>query len=157
MSGVTYHLLTAENAALLTEADVFDNPVAPAQLQRFVDDAGHHLSFATSADRVIGFASGTVLLHPDKDPAFFVNEVDVTPDMQRQGIATELCTRLVNHARAAGCRGIWLATEGDNTPARGLYRKLNASETGDIVVYDWDGALDVPAQFEGNVPTAPPT
>lgn len=35
-----------------------------------------------------------------------------------------------------------IATEVDNVDARVLYRKLDARETGEIVVYDWDGAMD---------------
>jgi len=64
-----YHRLTEDNAHLIAAADVFDNPVDPRQLAAFLADDGHELVFATSGDVVIGFASGSVLLHPDKDPA----------------------------------------------------------------------------------------
>ncbi len=121
----------------ILNATVFDNPVDSTQLQRFTSDSGHALIFATAADHVIGFASGTVLLHPDKQPAFLINEVDVDPTFQRQGIATRLCEELIAHVRAKGCVGIWLATEVDNVPARALYRKLAANETEAVVVYDW--------------------
>ncbi|KNG94257.1 GNAT family N-acetyltransferase [Pseudaestuariivita atlantica] len=137
-----FHDLTAETAHLLAGSTVFDNPVDPAQLAAFVADPGHLMVFVTGDETVIGFATGTVLLHPDKPPAFFLNEVDVAPDHQRQGIGVQLCSRLMDRARAAGCKGIWLATEADNAPARALYRKLNARETTGIVVYDWDGAMD---------------
>lgn len=98
--------------------------------------------FATLAERVVGMASGTVLLHPDKPPALFVNEVGVDEDLRNQGIGAALTQRLLDMGRARGCEGIWLATEGDNAPARALYRKLGARETKEIVVYDWDGAMD---------------
>jgi ribosomal protein S18 acetylase RimI-like enzyme len=74
-------------------------------------------------------ASGTVLLHPDKQPAFFINEVSVVEDLRRTGIATALCERLLEVARAKGCKGVWLATEADNAEARALYRKLRARQT----------------------------
>jgi ribosomal protein S18 acetylase RimI-like enzyme len=98
--------------------------------------------FALAGDRVVGFASGTVLRHPDKQPALFVNEVGVAEDVRQQGIGTTLCMALFATAREIGCQGIWLATESDNAAARALYRRLNARETGGIVVYDWDGAMD---------------
>lgn len=138
----TYHRLNCENAILLESTEVFDNPVDPEQLAKFLSDGGHELVFAASGRTIVGFASGTMLLHPDKVPAFFVNEVDVAPEWRRQGIATALCRKLIGIARDLGCQGIWLATEEDNVAARALYRRLDARETGAIVVYDWDGAMD---------------
>lgn len=140
---VTYHFLNAENARMLERADVFDNAVDPEFLKAFVSTSGHEMIFARVHDSVIGFASGTVLLHPDKPPAFFINEVGVAEEMRRRGIAGTLCRNLIEQARDVGCQGIWLATEMGNKPARALYQSLNARETGEIVVYDWDGAMDV--------------
>lgn len=138
----TYHRLNRDNSKSLALAEVFDNPVDPEQLAKFLSDGGHELVFATSGRTIVGFASGAMLLHPDKAPVFFVNEVDVAPDWQHQGIATALCRMLIGVARDRGCQGIWLATEEDNVAARALYRRLDARETGAIVIYDWDGAMD---------------
>lgn len=139
---ISYHLLEAKNAHHLVDADVFDNLVDPVQLATFVTDPGHEMVFATTGTKVIGMASGTVLLHPDKPPAFFINEVGVDENMRNQGIGTELTNKLMKVARGKGYQGIWLATETNNTEARALYQKLGARETDDVVVYDWDGALD---------------
>ena len=139
---IAFHLLTAATAPLLDGAAIFDGPVDAAQLAAFVADPGHEMIFATLGPRAVGFASGTVLLHPDKAPSFFVNEVGVEEDMRRRGIAAALCTRLMDRARACGCRGIWLATETDNAAARALYRHLSARESEAVVIYDWDGAMD---------------
>ena len=138
----TYHRLGHDNVRLLGRAKVFDNPVDSEQLAKFLASDGHELVFATSGKTIIGFASGSILLHPDKAPAFFVNEVDVAPAYQRQGVATALCKMLIGVARDRGCKGIWLATEEDNVAARALFRELDARETGAVVVYDWDGAMD---------------
>lgn len=137
-----FHRLTAETAPMLATSEVFDSAVDPAQLAAFVDSPLHHMVFACEDGNVTGFASGSVLLHPDKQPTLFVNEVGVAKAFRQRGLATELCQRLFDSARAVGCRGIWLATEADNDAARALYRRLGARETDDIVVYDWDGAMD---------------
>ena len=142
MQDLRFHILDQDTAHMLVGADVFDNPVDPEQCAGFIADAGHMMVFATLADRVVGMASGTVLRHPDKQPALFVNEVGVDEELRNQGIGAALTQRLLDLARAQGCKGIWLATEGDNAPARALYRKLGARETQEIVVYDWDGAMD---------------
>jgi len=139
---ITLHHLRSENAAFLDGADVFDNLVDPAQLAAFVAGSGHEMVFAMVGKKVIGMASGTILLHPDKPPAFFINEVGVNEDMRRRGIATRLVQLLLKVARDSGCQGIWLATESDNVEARALYRKLGARLTEAVVVCDWDGAMD---------------
>ena len=139
---VTYHRLSAANAHLLEGSAAFDNPIRPAECARFVADPGHELVFALSDGGVAGFASGVILLHPDKAPGFFVNEVGVSEQFRRLGIAKELCRQLFAIARERGCKGIWLGTEDDNTAARALYRSLEGRETAGVVVYDWDGAMD---------------
>lgn len=139
---ITYHTLTRQNAHRLEGSDAFDNTIDAEQLSAFLEDAGHEMVFAASGSEVVGMASGNVMLHPDKPPMFFVNEVGVSEEFRQRGIATTLCNLLIGLARTKGCRGIWLATETDNIEARALYRKLNARETDGIVVYDWDGAMD---------------
>jgi ribosomal protein S18 acetylase RimI-like enzyme len=139
---ITYHILNAENAHHLIGADIFDNPVDQTQLDAFVNSPGHILIFAMEKAKAIGMASGIIMLHPDKQPMFFINEVGVNDDMRRQGIGAKLSHRLLELARERACKGIWLATEPDNIEARALYRKLAGRETEGIVVYDWDGAMD---------------
>ncbi|MEO1638548.1 MAG: GNAT family N-acetyltransferase [Pseudomonadota bacterium] len=124
------------------EDGLFDNAIRPDQARAFLDQPLHDLVLALEGTAVVGMASGQVMLHPDKAPAFFIAEVGVRDSHQRRGIAKALCTRLIEVARGRGCEGIWLATEGDNVAARALYRSVDARETGDIVVYDWDGAMD---------------
>ena len=137
---ITLRRLGPENLAVLlgVEEGLFDNAIRPDQAEAFLNDPLHEMVLAFEGDTVVGMASGQVLLHPDKPPAFFVNEVGVRDDYLRQGIATELCKDLMQIARARGCEGIWLATEADNVPARALYTAMAARETEDIVVYDWD-------------------
>jgi len=139
---VAYHILGPDNAGLLEEADVFDNSVDPVQLAAFVRTPGCEMVFAAVGPTVVGFASGTVLLHPDKQPMLLINEIGVNENMRLRGIATNLTRVLMKVARDQGCQGIWLATETDNSEARALYRKLEARETDAVVVYDWDGAMD---------------
>ncbi|MDX8350912.1 GNAT family N-acetyltransferase [Cognatiyoonia sp. IB215182] len=141
---ITLRQLGPDDVDLLmaVEPGLFDYAVRPEQARAFLDEPLHEIILAFDGDQAVGMASGQVLLHPDKAPAFFVNEVGVRDTYQRRGIAKRLCAALMQVARARGCEGIWLATEGDNAAARALYRSLDARETGEIVVYDWDGAMD---------------
>ena len=85
MQDLRFHILDQDTAHMLVGADVFDNPVDPDQCAGFIADAGHMMVFATLADRVVGMASGTVLRHPDKQPALFVNEVGVDEERKSGG------------------------------------------------------------------------
>ncbi len=119
----------------------FDNPVDPGFAFGFLATRVNELVVALDRGEVIGFASGTVLMHPDKPMSFFINEVGVHEDYRRRGIATRLVERICDLARDRGCQGIWLATEADNAPARALYRAMEARETGGLVMYDWEDAV----------------
>jgi ribosomal protein S18 acetylase RimI-like enzyme len=127
---------------LAVKEDLFDHPIRPDQARAFLNDSLHELVLAFAGDHAVGMASGQIMFHPDKAPAFFIAEVGVREAFQRQGIAKRMCDELMNIARARGCEGIWVATEHDNARARALYQALDARETGGIVVYDWDGAMD---------------
>lgn len=139
MSGqpITIRNLGPEDAHILDRVaeDVFDNPVEPNWAYGFLVTRVNEIVVALQAGEVIGFASGTVLMHPDKPNGFFINEVSTAETYRRQGIATRLLNRIIDLARDRGCEEIWLATEHDNAPARGLYRKLKATETEGIVMY----------------------
>jgi ribosomal protein S18 acetylase RimI-like enzyme len=139
---IIYHRLGPQDAALLDGADVFDNPIDKAQLAAFLADPGHEMIIAINGSQIVGMASGSVLLHPDKPPAFFISEVGVNEEMRNRGIGSVLIEKLLAIARSRGCKGIWLATESDNAGARALYAKSGARETDGIVVYDWDEAMD---------------
>jgi aminoglycoside 6'-N-acetyltransferase I len=69
----------------------------------------------------------------------WIDEVGVTPAFQRQGIATALMQAMLEIARGQKCRAAWVATEGDNKPARRLYRSLHPKEEQKrVVVYVYD-------------------
>jgi ribosomal protein S18 acetylase RimI-like enzyme len=104
---------------------LFDAAIRPDQAQAFL---------------AVGMARATVLLHPDKAPAAFVNEVSPWDEFLRRGIATALMQHLIGLSRARDCEGVWLGTEPDNKAALGLYRKLGGDEAG-FKGFGWDDAL----------------
>lgn len=142
MSGetITIRHLGPEDPHVLenVRAGVFDHPVDPSWAWRFLATGVNEIVVAQSAGQVVGFASGTVLMHPDKEPFLFVNEVSVHPDLQRQGIGKTILQRLMDVARDRGCIGFWLATNDDNTAALGLYEAAKGKRTDGIVMFEWD-------------------
>jgi ribosomal protein S18 acetylase RimI-like enzyme len=120
---------------------LFDEAVDAVQAAAFLADPMHEIMLAYDGDLAVGMVTGTILLHPDKPPSMFVNEVGTRDGWQRRGIARALTERFLDLARARGCEGIWLGTEPDNVPALGLYRMLGGQEL-TFVGFGWDGAFD---------------
>ena len=137
------HLLTLDDLDLLlgVEPGLFDKDIVPAQARAFLASPLNAIAVALDDGAVVAFASGTVLLHPDKPPSMFVNEVGTRDSHLRRGYATAVSEALFAWARARSCEGIWLATEPDNEAALGLYRRLGGEEMA-IVGFAWDGAFD---------------
>jgi aminoglycoside 6'-N-acetyltransferase I len=130
--------LSAADSGLLEGLDdtLFDNPVDPAEARAFLADPANLVLLAMAGDTAVGMATATVLRHPDKPPALYVQEVGTQEDWQRQGIARAMMARMLDEGRRRGCAAAWLLTEEDNAPALGLYRAIGGAETTGIVMFD---------------------
>ena len=104
--------------------DVFDEPVRPDRLAAYLADPGHILLVAVSDGIVIGQCAAIVHRHPDKVTELYIDEVGVTPAVQRKGIARAMVERMLAIGKELGCGEAWVGTEPDNLPARGLYERL---------------------------------
>jgi ribosomal protein S18 acetylase RimI-like enzyme len=119
---------------------LFDEDIRPDQSLAFLSDPSNILFLAHDGDLAVGMVTATILRHPDKPPALFVNELGTRDSHLRQGIATALLQAMLAAGRERGCQGIWLGTEPDNEAALGLYRKLGGEEE-DFVGFGWDDAF----------------
>ena len=133
---VDIRFLERADIKLILASEAFDNLPTSRQAMAFFTQSNHLITGAIIEGELIGFASGILHYHPDKDPQLFISEVGVNEAYRRRGIAR----RLVNLLRTR-CDTAWLATESDNAPARALYRSADAEETEGIVVYDWGGVM----------------
>lgn len=80
---------------------------------------------AESGAELQGFAIARTI-----PPEWEIENVVVSPNVQRSGIATQLLRNLLNEAKRAGASSVLLEVRESNVPARGLYRKLGFSEEG---------------------------
>ena len=125
---------------LAVEPGLFDHPVDPAQALAFLEAPLCEIVLALDGPRAVAFASGTVLLHPDKPPALFVNELGTREGDRRRGHGRAVLRALIGVARARGCVGVWLGTEPDNAAMVALCRGMAAEEL-PFLGFGWDGAL----------------
>lgn len=107
--------------------DVFDHAIDRGRLATYLEAPGHHFIGAFADGRLIGQLAAVVHFHPDLRPIeLYIDELAVAASFQRQGIARRLVDAAFALGRELGCRELWVATEPDNLPARGLYEARGA-------------------------------
>lgn len=116
-------------------AEVFDHPVVLETLAEYLATPGHHLVVAINDGKIVGQVTAMVYRRPDGSrKELFIDEVAVTPALQRQGIAGRMLDKMLALGRELGCQEAWLGTEPGNVPARELYAR-RGSPGEPIVMY----------------------
>ena len=131
--------LTAANADLLLNVadDVFDTHVVPSRLRAYLAEPVNLMIVAVDDGLVIGQAAAVIHKHPDKPDELFIDEVGVSPDWRRRGVARHMMQAMFELGRSLGCQASWLGTEVDNLPARRLYESFGEDGVA-IVMFDFD-------------------
>jgi aminoglycoside 3-N-acetyltransferase I len=125
--------------AVHAAAELFDAPPLAEATERFLAQPGHHLLLAyDDGGRPVGMISGVEMTHPDKGTEMFVYELAVAPAARLQGIGSRLVAELAAIAKDAGCYGMWVGTEPDNSAALATYRRAGASEEAPFTLLNWD-------------------
>src|SRR5262245_530749 len=118
-------------------ADVFDAPVDPARLVAYLAEPGHHMLVALRAREVVAQVAAVIHRHPDKPTELYIDEVGVTPALQRQGIARRMVDQMFALGKALGCEEAWVGTEPENAAARGLYESRGAAAV-PMVMFEYE-------------------
>ncbi|MEO0635793.1 MAG: GNAT family N-acetyltransferase [Pseudomonadota bacterium] len=115
-----------DNRNLIEKADIelFDNPIKPEELDRFLASPTHHMGMAVADGVLIGFISAVEHFHPDKAPELFLSELSVLPNHRRRGIAKALVEALLDFGARRGGVHVWVLTETDNEAAAATYSSV---------------------------------
>jgi ribosomal protein S18 acetylase RimI-like enzyme len=130
-------LRAGDDRLVAAASHLFDGPATAGATARFLEEAGHHLLIAYEADRAIGFVTGVEVTHPDKGTEMFLYELAVDEGFRRQGVGRALVEHLAALARDAGCYGMWVVTDDDNSAARATYEGTGGVPQADQVVEVW--------------------
>lgn len=109
-----------------------------ADLLDFVSMETHILCVAYWEGAFAGMAFAHLLKKVHGEKWLYLDEIDVCQNHQRKGVATQLVKYFLAFGKAHGCSNLWLGTEIDNIPARGLYKSLRPSEVEEFVGYYFD-------------------
>ncbi len=141
---VVVRRLSPADVSLLTHVapNVFDDPIVPASAETFLSDPNAVLVVAldpSKDDLVIGFASATLYLHPDKtSPEMLILEAGVDDGYQRRGVGKAVMEKMLAEGGLAGCKIAWLATEPDNVAALALYKAAGGKPPETCIHIDFD-------------------
>lgn len=116
-------------------ADVFDGAVMPERLAAYLDAPDHLMVLALRDGEVVGQVAAVIHRHPDMPDELYIDNLGVTPALQRRGIGRRLMQAIFAIGRARGCEEAWVATESDNRPARALYTRLGPVEDEPVAFY----------------------
>lgn len=117
-------------------ADVFDEPVDPQRLAAYLAEPGYLMLVAIDDGLIVAQCAAVIHRHPDKVTELYIDEVGVSPNWHRQGIARKMLDEMFALGRSLGCSEAWVGTEQDNLPARRLYEGLG-SEAETFVMYEY--------------------
>lgn len=140
VSGFAIHWIGASNAHLLTNvaSGVFDHAIDPARLTKYLSGPANLMAVALQDTLVVGMCMCVIHDHPDKPTELYLDEIGTGDDWRRQGIARALMLEVFERADALEIEEIWLGTEPDNTPARGLYESFGVKGDEALIYYlDW--------------------
>lgn len=139
MSSWSVRLLGKSDAATVEQAsDLFDHPVDPEQLRAFLSSDRDFLWFAFAGEAAIGFASATVILHPDSRPVLFLNEIAVADTAQRRGVGQSLMQAAIAFADMQGWQSTWVLAEQSDDRAMAFYRSLDPQTEVQSAMFEWD-------------------
>ncbi len=134
------HWITPSNAHLLDRVaqGTFDHAIDPDRLARYLDNPANWMCVAISDGLVVSMCMCVVHDHPDKPTELYLDEIGTGDDWRRKGAARLLMRKVFERADEAGIDEIWLGTEPDNLPARGLYEATGAKGDPALIYYlEW--------------------
>src|SRR3981081_1660050 len=106
---------------------VFDEPIDSGRLAAYLAEPGHHMLVALRAGEVVAQVAAVIHRHPDKPTELYIDEVGVTPALQRQGIARRMLGEMVALGKAVGGVEAGGRVEAGSGPARGVYESHGAT------------------------------
>lgn len=124
------HIINSANLGLLdvVAPDVFDTPIQPQLLAAFCDQPSHFMAVAEVHQLVVGQIRAILHLNPDEPPTLYIDNLGVTPNQKRKGIARALMNTAWNWGRAQGAKSFWVATEWQNDEAKAFYAAFALKE-----------------------------
>lgn len=131
VAATTFPLACPADASQEDIAAFIDDTLSAERFSEYLTDPTRIVLKATVGGEIVGY-----LMAVDAEPAdpgvreavtalptTEISKLYVLPGRHGTGVAAALMAAVVEHARAAGCRGLWLGVNQQNSRARRFYAK----------------------------------
>lgn len=115
----------------------FDFAFDAARAWAFLSVRTNVMVAALEGRKLIGFGVGAVQMHPARETALYVSDIEVHAERRRRGIGRRIMLGLLDAAAERGCACLWLKIDGDNAAAKALCLGMEAETGRDSRVYVW--------------------
>lgn len=125
-SPVIYAAITSENRDLLDRiaVDVFDDDIDADKLDFFLSLPSHRLLVAVADHQVVGQCLGIMTYAVDRRPSLLIENLGVSPDYRRRGIARDMIDQMCAWATDLGAEYMWLGSDPESHTAEAFYRGI---------------------------------
>lgn len=132
-----YKLLEEQDLKLLQNVLEDDNMVYNLeQLKKFHKNESVIGFVAKTDGKVVGFAYGYDIVHPDGSHAYFIYSIGMLPEYQNKGYGTRLLSFIKEYIRSHGFFEMFVLTDKGNQRACHVYEKLGGkSDFDDEICY----------------------
>jgi aminoglycoside 6'-N-acetyltransferase I len=134
----TVERIGAGDAAKLSQIapEVFASAVEARFLEAYLAEPLMLLVVARAGELVIGQAKCAVHRHPEKPADGYIDDLRVTPEYQRRGVARAMLREVERWAGEKGCSDLWLAADPDNASATIFYDGFATAKV--CLLYYWN-------------------
>ena len=135
-----YKLLEEQDLELMLDfVDDENTKYNIENLKKFIENDNSYGFISKENNKIIAFATGFVLIHPNEEKVFYFDTIDVMREFQNKGVGTRLMNYARDYAKKLGCSEMFLVTNRSNLSACKCYEKSGGiSEANDDVVYVYD-------------------
>ncbi|MGY6636248.1 MAG: GNAT family N-acetyltransferase [Erythrobacter sp.] len=125
---------------VLSTGYLFDSEPRPDQTAAMLSSERDFLWFAFDGERPVGFASATMVLHPDQLPVVFLNEIAVDTSAHRRGIGRMLLNAAIELSQSRGWGATWVLAERDDERATAFYHSLSPHLSQQTIMFEWENS-----------------
>lgn len=137
-----YKLLEERDLELLKDVIEDDNMIFDMDnIKKFYTDKNTIGFIAKTDNKIVGFAYGYDIIHPNGKHAYFLYSIGMLPDYQDKGYGTKLLSFVKDYISSNGFFEMFVLTDKGNPRACHVYEKLggkNDFEDEICYVYNFD-------------------
>ena len=138
-----YKLLEKEDLELMKEIIEDDDMIFDLEkITEFYNDKNVISFVAKTENKIVGFAYGYDIIHPNGKHAYFIYSIGMLPKYQNKGYGTKLLGFIKDYISFNGFFEMFVLTDKGNPRACHVYEKLggkNDFEDEICYVYDFEG------------------